>query len=97
MTKRIGLFLALILVLCLWFVYTVLQTLLVLGRLGDPSYSVLCFLPGIAAVGVLLKAGLSPGECFLRFAPLSRMGLVVLAAVFAFSLLAVLPFGEWTG
>jgi membrane protease YdiL (CAAX protease family) len=84
-------------VFCLWLAYTVLQTLTVLERLSEPLYAVVGLLPGVLGVSVLLAAGFSRQECFLRVARLSWMGFGVLAAVFVFALAAVLPFGVWRG
>jgi hypothetical protein len=84
-------------VFCLWLAYTVLQTLAVMQRLSEPAYAAIGFLPGILGVGVLLAAGISREECYLRIAPLSRRGLGVLAVVFFFALAAILPAGVWRG
>ena len=88
---------ALAVVLCLWAVYTAMQTMVVLERLPEPVYAIVGVLPGILAVGALLAAGLSPEACYLRSARLSWPGLGVLAAVFVFALAAILPFGTWAG
>jgi len=88
---------AMAMVFCLWLAYTVLQTLAVLQRLSEPAYAAIGFLPGILGVGVLLAAGISREECYLRIAPLSRKGLGVLSAVFVFALAAILPVGVWRG
>jgi len=88
---------AIAMVFCLWLAYTVLQTLVVMQRLSEPAYAAIGFLPGILGVGLLLAAGMSREECYLRIAPLSRQGFGVLAAVFVFALAAILPFGVWRG
>jgi membrane protease YdiL (CAAX protease family) len=85
------------LVVLLWLAYTALQTLFVMQHLSEALAAILGFIPGILGVSALLVAGLTPGDCHLRVAPLSRMGLAVLAAVFFFALAAILPFGVWTG
>lgn len=88
---------AMAMVLLCWLAYTTLQTLTVMQRLPEPVYAIAGFLPGIVCVGVLLAMGYSREECYLRYKPLSRAGLAVLAAVFVFALSAVLPFGTWRG
>ena len=88
---------ALAVVLCLWAVYTAMQTMVVLERLPEPVYAIVGVLPGILAVSALLAAGLSREACYLRSARLSWPGLGVLAAVFVFALAAILPFGTWAG
>ena len=85
------------LVLCLWLAYTLLQTLAVMQRLSEPAYAAIGFLPGILGVAILLAAGMSRQQCYLRIAPLSWKGFGVLAAVFVFALAAILPFGVWRG
>lgn len=84
-------------VILLWLAYTVLQTLSVMQYLSETLSAALGFIPGILGVGVLLAAGLSREDCYLRMAPLSGTGLAVLVAVFLFALAAILPFGVWTG
>ena len=88
---------ALAAVFLLWAGYTWLQTLGVVGALGESWSAVLGFLPGILGVGVLLAAGWSRQECFLISGRLSWPGLVVLAAVFVFALSAILPVMEYQG
>ena len=84
-------------VVLLWLAYTVLQTVFVMQYLSEPWSAILGFIPGILGVGVLLAAGLSREECYLRVTRLSRKGLVVLVVVFVFALAAILPFGVWQG
>lgn len=84
-------------VVLLWAGYTVIQTLVVVGTLGETWSAVLGFLPGILGVAVLLAAGLSRQECFLAVERLSWRGFVVLAAVFVFALAAMLPAMRWQG
>ena len=95
--KSINESLAFIVVLCLWLVYTVLQTLFVMGYAGEAWSALLGFAPGLLGVGVLLLAGRSRADCYLQVRGLSWAGLAVLAAVFVFALAAVLPFGVWQG
>ena len=89
--------LAFILVLVLWLVYTVLQTLFVMGYASEGWSALLGFVPGLLGVGVLLFSGRSRADCYLQIRGLSWAGLAVLAAVFVFALSAVLPFGVWQG
>jgi membrane protease YdiL (CAAX protease family) len=84
-------------VLALWLGYTALQVSFVLGKASEAASAILGFVPGVLAVGVLLAAGVSREDCFLRWGRLSRQGLAVLAAVFVFALAAVLPVAEWRG
>jgi membrane protease YdiL (CAAX protease family) len=81
----------------LWLAYTILQTLFVMGTFSDTWSAIFGFLPGLLGLGVLLAAGLSRRECFLRVQPLSRRGLAALAAVFVFALAAILPLSVWQG
>jgi membrane protease YdiL (CAAX protease family) len=85
------------LVILLWLAYTVLQTLSVTGVLDETRAAVLSFVPGVAGVSILLGAGLSPQDCYLRFQRLSWRGLWVLVAVMAFALAAILPVSVWRG
>jgi membrane protease YdiL (CAAX protease family) len=77
--------------------YTTLQTLFVVGLVGEATSALLSFVPGILGVAVLLAAGLSRQDCFLQFKRLSRPGFAVLAAVFVIGLAVILPVGEWHG
>ena len=84
-------------VLLLWLGYTALQVLSVMGRVSDTWFTFLSFVPGILGVAVLLAAGLSREDCYLRVGKLSWQGFAVLAAVFVFALSAILPLGSWQG
>jgi len=84
-------------VILLWLGYTVLQTLFVIGFVGENRNTILGFIPGVVGVGVLLAAGLSRQDCFLVVRPLSWKGFGVLLAVFVFALAAILPFSVWRG
>lgn len=88
---------AIAVVILLWFAYSSLQTLTVLGHINEELSAIVAFLPGILGVASLLAAGLSLQDCFLRIAPISWRGLALLAAVFVFALSVILPFGVWTG
>jgi membrane protease YdiL (CAAX protease family) len=84
-------------VILLWFVYTVLQTVFVIGDISETWSAILGFGPGLLGLAALWAGGLSRQDCFLVIRPLSWKGFVVLAAVFVFALAAVLPFGTWEG
>jgi membrane protease YdiL (CAAX protease family) len=84
-------------VLLLWAAYTILQTLFVVGVVSEGWSAFLGFLPGILGVGALWAAGSSRQDCYLEIEPLSWKGFGVLAAVFVFALVVVLPFGAWQG
>ncbi len=84
-------------VLFLWLGYTALQTLSVMGFVPTAWLTILFFLPGILGLAVLLTAGLSAEDCYVRLGRLSWRGFAVLAAVFVFALAAILPFGSWQG
>jgi membrane protease YdiL (CAAX protease family) len=87
----------LVAVFVMWLVYTALQTLGVLGHIGQAWSAVLGFVPGILGVGALLLAGVSRQDCFLRVGRLSWQGLAVLVGVVVFALAAMLPVMEWRG
>lgn len=95
--QPIELFLAVGLVILIWIGYTTLQTLSVLQLVSEAMSALLSFVPGILGVAVLLAAGLSRQDCFLRLERLSWAGFAVLVAVFFLALAAVLPAGEWQG
>ncbi|MCL4562164.1 MAG: CPBP family glutamic-type intramembrane protease [Chloroflexi bacterium] len=83
-------------VLILWFGFTGLQTLTVLGQIGENLSAALALLPGILGVGVLAAAGFSNQDCFLQRRPLSKLGTAALAL--SFLLMApVWATGQWTG
>jgi membrane protease YdiL (CAAX protease family) len=92
---RIKTALAVVFVILLWLAYTVLQTLSVMGIVDETPAAILSFVPGVIGVGVLLGAGLSTEDCYLRFQRLSWRGLWVLVAVMAFALAAILPVSVW--
>jgi membrane protease YdiL (CAAX protease family) len=89
--------LAVVLVLVLWLVYTIMQTLSVLEYISEDAYLVFGFLPGMAGVVILLLSGLSREQCYLKFKAPSLYGILVLIGIFIFALAAVLPFGEYNG
>lgn len=95
--RPISLGIAVGVVIFLWLAYTTLQTLFVMQYLGETLSAILGFVPGFLGVGVLVAAGLSYGDCYLRVALLSWKGSAVLVAVFVFALAAILPFGVWKG
>jgi membrane protease YdiL (CAAX protease family) len=94
---RLGRGAAVGIVILLWFVYTVLQTLSVVYKVAEIWSAIVGFVAGLLAVGVLLAAGLSTEDCYLRVRRLSWVGLVVLVAIAVVALAAVLPFGAWQG
>lgn len=84
-------------VICLWLGYATLQTLSVVEGVNVSTAALLGFLPGLLGIVVLLAGGFSRVDCYLRIRPLSWRGFAVLAAVFVFALVAILPAGEWQG
>jgi len=84
-------------VVLLWICYTALQTLFVTGYISEPWSAIAGFVPGAIGVFVLIAAGFTREQLFLRIASLSRRGLVVLAGIFLLALAVVLPFGRWQG
>jgi membrane protease YdiL (CAAX protease family) len=94
---RIGERTAVGIVIGLWLVYTVLQTLSVVYKMDGIWSAIAGFVLGLLAVGVLLSAGLSAAECYLQVRRLSWAGLAVLVAVAALALAAILPVGTWQG
>ncbi len=76
----------------LWLAYTVLNTLYP----SDAIAAVLGFIPGVLGIGSLFAAGLTSKECYLRVAPISRVGLALLA-VLSFIEPLILLSGHWTG
>lgn len=80
-----------------WLVYTLLQTALVIGWIDESWSTFLSPLPGLLAVGALLWAGFSLGDCYLQIRKPSREGLLVLAIVFVFAVGVILPSGQWIG
>lgn len=81
----------------LWLAYTVSQTLFVTGYLTESVASALGFLPGLLGVAVLMLAGLTREQLFLRMARLSWRGFAVLAGIFVLGLIVIVPFGQWQG
>ena len=84
-------------VIALWAPYAALNTLF--PRPGA-SYALGLLLAGLA-LGALWLAGVGPRQCFVRPAPLSRSGAVLLAALTCFVPLALLAgraqVWDWTG
>jgi len=88
--------LAVVAVFVLWAVYTGIEALSQAGRLQPALATILEFIPGLFGIGLLLAAGLTTKDCFLRFAPLSRQGLaglLLLTPLFAPILLSA----TWVG
>lgn len=88
---------AVVVIFVLWGMYTLLQTLFVVGRISEAWSAALGFVPGLVGVFALLSSGMSREEIFLVVKPVSRKGFAVLAAVFVFALAAILPFSVWEG
>lgn len=95
--KTTRLKIAFAMVMFLWLIYTILQTLLTLEIISEDIFSIISFLPGIAAVVALLTHGFKLKDCFLTFAQPSKKGLILLSAVCIFALAMILPFGIWRG
>ena len=95
--KRLSQPIAIGMVFLLWLSYTAIQTLTVTGHIPDAMSAVLSLVPGIFGILVLAAAGLAREQLFLRMAPLSWKGFLVLAGIFLFALSAILPFGAWRG
>jgi len=81
----------------LWVCYTALQTLFVTGYISELWSAIAGFAPGATGVFVLIAAGFTREQLFLRKTSLSRSGLVILAVIFLLALAVVLPFGRWQG
>lgn len=79
-------------ILLLYAIYTILYTL----HPGDSAAAILEFAPGILAVCLLCSTGSSLRDCYLRFAPLSRKGLTLLALSTLFMPVVLLT-GRWQG
>jgi membrane protease YdiL (CAAX protease family) len=89
--------LVVIMIVLIWLGYADMQTSYAMGGMRAELYAIIGFFPGILGVAVLFTAGLSRQDCYLQVRRLSRMGFVVLAAIFIIGLAVVLPFGEWQG
>lgn len=76
----------------LWLLYTIFYTL----HPSDDLAVFLEFIPGGLAIGILVAAGLSPKDWYLRVGRISIRGLVLLAAMFAFMPFILLT-GRWIG
>jgi membrane protease YdiL (CAAX protease family) len=79
-------------ILLIWLAYTILYTL----HPSDALAALLELVPGVLAVTLLVVAGLPLQECYLRPAPISRTGLVLLAVSLLFMPCIWLT-GRWTG
>jgi len=83
---------ALSLILLIWLSDTLIYTL----QTENTPAAFLQFLPGALAVAVLFAAGLSIQDCYLRPAPLSRTGLMLLGASLLLMPILWLT-GRWIG
>ncbi len=95
--KHISRPIAISIVVFLWVSYTVLQVLFVTGYIPESWSAILGFVPGLIGIVVLLAAGLTRDQLFLRVARLSLGGFLALAGIFVLALAVVLPFGRWQG
>lgn len=84
---------ALVITLLMGLVITVLDVL----QPAEPILSILAFLPGIISLLVLFASGLTRDELRLRFARLSRPGLLALGAVTVLLLPILGSSNGWTG
>jgi len=81
-----------IIILLLWAVYTTIFTL----HPSDAISAIVEFIPGIIGITVLLVAGFTSEQCYLRLAPISKRGLLLLV-VFTLALIPILMTGKWVG
>lgn len=93
---RLSLSRAAAILLSSWLAYTGFQVLITMGRLPQPVSAILEITPGLLSVITLLAAGFTLQDCFLKIAPLSRLGLLALAATLPL-LLPVFLTGVWAG
>jgi membrane protease YdiL (CAAX protease family) len=70
-----------VIVLVLWAVYVVTQTLVVIEYLSETAGAAIGLGIGAAAVIALVRGGVATSECFLRIAPLSGRGALALLPV----------------
>jgi hypothetical protein len=70
---------------------------LLVGRLPAAPDELLGLALGLGAVGALLAAGLGRGDCYLRWASASRIGLATIIAYVAVASAAILSVGRYTG
>jgi membrane protease YdiL (CAAX protease family) len=81
-----------VIVLLLWAFYTTIYTL-------HPSDAISAFIeliPGILGVTILLVAGFTTEQCYLRLSPISKRGFLILA-FFTIMLIPILMTGKWVG
>ena len=83
---------ALGIILLLWVVYTVVYSL----HPSDPLAVLLEIIPGILAICALSMAGFKREAYYLRFAPISKTGIIFLVASLI-SLPIMIPSGRWIG
>lgn len=82
----------LIIVFLLWVFYTIIYTI----QLNDTLAAFLEFVPGILAIITLLVGGYTVHDLYLKPAPISLKGAILLT-VFLLALIPVLLTGDWTG
>ncbi len=83
---------ALWLVLLLWLLYTFIYA----AQPGNNPLAFLEFIPGVLAVALLLRAGLTPGDCYLQPRPLSGRGALLLG-ISLLLMPAMWLTGRWVG
>jgi len=86
------LYFVLVAIILLWAAYTTIFTL----HPSDTISANIELIPGIIGITVLLIAGFTPEQCYLRLAPISKPGLVVLIS-FTLALIPILMTGKWVG
>lgn len=72
-------------------------TVLDVRQPAEPILSILAFIPGLVSIAALSASGLSRADLYLRFARLSRPGLLALAAVTVLMLPILGSSSGWVG
>lgn len=80
-------------ILLLWLIYSAVNIALV----GDPIVDLLGLLLGALGLWLLIRAGFSPSDSYLRFEPLSRSSLLVYLILAAGVVGSMLPFFQFHG
>ena len=81
-----------IIILLLWAGYTTIFTF----HPNDTISAIIEFIPGVIGIALLLTAGFTTEQCYLRLAPISKRGLLLLI-VFTLALIPILMTGKWIG
>jgi hypothetical protein len=87
--KTISMHWSSIIVLILWGGYTTFQIIF----LDQPFVDLIGLLAGILAISVLLYSGFSRNDCYLRFSPISKKGMVLYLVIFFLWIGIVVPTG----